>query len=70
MEIENKFYWDESTIQYMCEVQYLNGWTSMLESITTHVQTSCLPEDEEKELDLILDLFKQCEEKINKETYI
>ena len=58
------FHWDQSTIEYMCEVQHINGWTSMLSSIITHVAMDCVPEQGETEHDLITDLFEQCEKQI------
>ena len=65
MEKANKFYWDESTIEYLVECYDNDGEHHMILRLKEHVGT-CHPENEETYEDLENDLIEQVMQEINK----
>ena len=62
---ENKFYFDQSTIDYFVDHNYLNGWASTALRVYEYVADECDWDGESDLRSLYLDLLKQIEDKIN-----
>lgn len=60
-----EFYFDQSTINYYVEYNYLNGWASTALRVYEYVADECDWEDEEDLRNLFLDLLNQIEDKLN-----
>lgn len=60
-----EFYFDQSTINYYVEYNYINGWASTALRVYEYVADECDWEDEEDLRNLFLDLLNQIEDKLN-----
>lgn len=60
-----KFYFDQSTIDYYVDHNYLNGWASTALKVYEYVADECEWEDEKDLRNLYLDLLNQIEDKLN-----
>ena len=63
---EYKFYFDQSTIDYYVDYNYLNGWASTALRVYEYVADECEWSDEADMRALYLDLLTEVEDKINK----
>ena len=66
---EYKFYFDEDTVNYYAEYNYLNGWASTAMRIYEYVADECEWSDEADMRALYLDLLTQVEDKVFKGEY-
>lgn len=60
-----EFYFDQSTIDYYVDYNYLNGWANTALKVYEYVADECEWEDEEDLRNLFLDLLNQIEDKLN-----
>jgi hypothetical protein len=60
-----EFYFDQSTIDYYVDYNYLNGWASTALRVYEYVTDECEWEDEKDLRNLFLDLLNQIEDKLN-----